>query len=68
MGLSTLIVGKYYAATGMAIGYFVINLFLTPLVMVFWCHFKRIWHAGTSNNIDLKKDISPAILNLETSA
>jgi O-antigen/teichoic acid export membrane protein len=44
-GLSTLILGKYYSATGMAIGYLSINMLLIPFVFLTWYRCRAAWHA-----------------------
>lgn len=48
VGLSTLILGKYYADTGMAMGYLGINIVLIPFVLMIWkryrnAHLERKW-------------------------
>jgi O-antigen/teichoic acid export membrane protein len=43
-GLSALILGKYYSATGMAFGYFIVNLLIIPFVFVIWHRFRHEWH------------------------
>ncbi|MEW6419822.1 MAG: hypothetical protein AB1480_17195 [Nitrospirota bacterium] len=43
-GLSTLILGKYYSATGMAIGYLSINMLLIPFVFLIWYRCRAVWH------------------------
>jgi O-antigen/teichoic acid export membrane protein len=43
-GLSTLILGKYYSATGMAIGYLSINMLLMPFVFLIWYRCRAEWH------------------------
>lgn len=44
IGLSTLILGKYYSAIGMAIGYLSITLILTPIVFIIWYRCRMEWH------------------------
>lgn len=67
VGLSTLVLGKYYSATGMAIGYFVINLILVPFVVVYWCRLREIWHGYVENANDFKDNIPRTITSLQTS-
>ncbi len=43
--LSTLILGKYFSALGMASGYLLINLLITPLVLIVWWRCRAEWHA-----------------------
>lgn len=45
IGLSTLILGKYYAATGMAVGYLIVNIIIIPFVFILWYHYKVLWHS-----------------------
>ncbi|MCK5608083.1 hypothetical protein KAR91_39750 [Candidatus Pacearchaeota archaeon] len=49
-GLSTLILGKYYSATGMAVGYLSINLLLIPFVILTWHRCRTKWHTETKQN------------------
>ena len=44
VGLSTLILGKYYSATGIAIGYLSINMLLIPFVFLIWYRCRAEWH------------------------
>ena len=43
--LSTLILGKYFSALGMASGYLLINLLIAPLVLIVWWRCRAEWHA-----------------------
>lgn len=43
-GLSTLLLGKYYSATGAAIGYLSINMLLIPFVILIWYRCRAKWH------------------------
>ncbi len=45
IGLSTLILGKYFSALGMASGYLLINLLIAPLVLIVWWRRRAEWHA-----------------------
>jgi hypothetical protein len=45
IGLSTLILGKYYAALGMSVGYLVINIITTPIVVLVWAKCRVKWHS-----------------------
>jgi O-antigen/teichoic acid export membrane protein len=48
IGLSTVILGKYYSATGMAFGYLVVNMIIMPFVFLIW-HRRRIqWHKDSN--------------------
>lgn len=44
-GLSTLIMGKYYSATGIAIGYLAVNLIIIPCIILTWHRCRILWHA-----------------------
>jgi hypothetical protein len=44
IGFSTLILGKYYSATGMAAGYMMINFALVPSVFLIWARCRTVWH------------------------
>ncbi len=44
IGISTLILGKYYSATGMAVGYLLINAMVFPVVLLIWSHYRSVWH------------------------
>lgn len=44
IGLATLILGKYYSAAGMALGYLSVNLILIPIVFVIWYRCRTEWH------------------------
>lgn len=45
-GLSTLILGKHFAATGMACGYLFLNIIFTPLVILIWYRCRKKWHSA----------------------
>jgi len=45
IGLSTLILGKYYSVTGMAIGYLAIQMISVPCVVIIWHRCRKLWHA-----------------------
>lgn len=40
----TILLGKYYSATGIATGYLIVNMTLVPLVGVIWYRCKSEWH------------------------
>lgn len=42
-----LILGKYFAATGMAVGYLFINIIILPSTVVIWYRFRKIWHTDS---------------------
>lgn len=44
VGASTLILGKRYAAVGVAGGYLLITLFLVPVIFIIWRRCKTKWH------------------------
>jgi hypothetical protein len=47
IGLSTVVLGKYYGAMGMAVGYLaVVTLVALPLGTVIWYHCRAEWHRG----------------------
>ena len=43
-GISTIVLGKYFSANGMALGYFVVNMFIIPLVILTWSRCRKEWH------------------------
>lgn len=45
---SNLILGKYYSATGMAVGYLITNMIVVPLVLVVWYRCRAAWHSDIS--------------------
>jgi hypothetical protein len=45
-GLSTLILGKYYSAIGIAVGYLSVNSIIIPLVFLLWQRCRAEWHSG----------------------
>lgn len=44
VALSTLILGKYFSVMGMAIGYLLVNIILTPIAIVIWYRCRIEWH------------------------
>ena len=44
IGLSTLILGKYFSAMGMALGYLLIHMVLVPIVIIIWYRCRKEWH------------------------
>ena len=42
--ISTVFLGKYYAATGMTLGYLLVNLITTPFVFLVWFRCQKAWH------------------------
>ena len=44
VGLSTLLLGKYYSALGMAIGYLTIYALVFPIIVLIWRRCRRRWH------------------------
>ena len=51
-GFSTVFLGKYYAATGMTIGYLLVNVTTIPFVLLVWSRCQKIWHGQPSSQID----------------
>lgn len=43
-GLSTLILGKYYAAVGIGLGFLILNLIFQPFVVLIWYRCRAKWH------------------------
>jgi hypothetical protein len=43
IGLSTVILGKYYAGLGVAAGYLIVHLLIIPLVIFVWYRRRREW-------------------------
>jgi hypothetical protein len=48
IALSTVILGKYYAAMGVSIGYFLSNIILIPFVFLIWSRCRTQWHGAQS--------------------
>jgi hypothetical protein len=44
IGFSTMILGKYYSALGISIGYLVINAIIVPFVLLVWVRCRMKWH------------------------
>jgi O-antigen/teichoic acid export membrane protein len=44
IGLSTWLLGKYYSALGMAVGYLTIYTMVLPITVFVWWHCKKAWH------------------------
>jgi O-antigen/teichoic acid export membrane protein len=44
--ISTIILGKYYAASGMALGYLAINILIIPLVVLVWYRQRLEWRSS----------------------
>lgn len=42
--LSNFIMGKYFAAHGMALGFFVLNLLAFPFLLLIWQRCRKAWH------------------------
>ena len=57
-GLSTWLLGKYYAAFGMAIGYLAVFLLITPITAAVWQRCRVAWH---------RPDAASAALGVPTS-
>jgi O-antigen/teichoic acid export membrane protein len=43
-GLSTLVLGKHYAANGVAVGYLTVNMMVLPSVIIIWHRSRKAWH------------------------
>lgn len=43
LGVSTLIIGKYYSAIGIGVGYLLGNMVFVPLIAVIWRRFRMEW-------------------------
>lgn len=50
LGLSVLVVGKYYSATGIGICYLLVNLILFPFVVLVWQRCRKEWHSDKQVN------------------
>ncbi len=48
IGLSNLILGKYFSATGMAVGYLTTNLIVVPLIAWVWYRCRTAWHSDVN--------------------
>lgn len=46
VGLSTLIMGKLYASIGMAVGYLIVSIIMTPYLIQIWLRCRKQWHQG----------------------
>lgn len=44
IALATLVLGKYFSATGVSIGYFVVHVFAVPFVFLIWYICRAKWH------------------------
>lgn len=44
IGMSTIILGKYYSATGMAFGYLAVTVIIIPFVFLTWHRCRINWH------------------------
>ena len=44
IALSTLILGKYFSATGVSIGYFLVHVIAVPFVFLIWFRCRAKWH------------------------
>lgn len=44
IGLSTLFLGKLYSVKGMGIGYLIVNIIMTPFVVLLWYRLRQEWH------------------------
>jgi O-antigen/teichoic acid export membrane protein len=42
--ISTIFFGKYYAATGVVLGYLLVNAITTPFVFLIWSRCRKNWH------------------------
>ena len=42
--VSNLILGKYFGATGMAVGYLGVNILVVPFIFLIWYHCRKKWH------------------------
>ena len=42
---SNLTLGKYFSATGMAVGYLAVNLFVVPFIFLVWFRCRKKWHS-----------------------
>ena len=43
--VSTIFLGRYYAATGIAYGYLLVNAITIPFVFLIWSRCRKAWHA-----------------------
>lgn len=46
IGASTVLLGKYYSATGMAFGYLIVNIIIVPFVFLIWYRRRIEWHGS----------------------
>lgn len=53
-GISIVVLGKYYSAEGVAIGYLAITAMVTPFVALIWQRRRAAWHADTASDSPLK--------------
>jgi hypothetical protein len=44
VGSSTFFLGRYYSATGMALGYLVLNIVCMPIAVLVWYRCRKQWH------------------------
>ena len=45
---STVMLGRHYSVTGMAMGYLSVNLIIVPLVLVKWAQCRKRWHSKSA--------------------
>jgi O-antigen/teichoic acid export membrane protein len=45
IALATLILGKYFSATGVSIGYFLVHVIAVPFVFLIWFRCRAKWHS-----------------------
>ena len=50
-GIAVLVLGRYYAADGVAIGYLVVTACVTPFVALIWYRRRADWHAHAVSEI-----------------
>lgn len=59
VGLSTLVLGKYYSALGMSMGFLLINLVTVPFVLAIWHRCRSQWHRHViSENVAVENNIA----------
>jgi len=46
IALATLILGKYYSATGVSVGYFLVHVIAVPFVFLIWSRCRAKWHSA----------------------
>jgi hypothetical protein len=47
---SNFTLGKYFGATGMAVGYLTMNALVVPFIFLIWYRCRAKWHSGIASD------------------